>query len=47
MADMIKILCVDDERNVLKSLRRLFMDEDDYEIFVAGLKTTSNNIFLG
>ena len=35
MADMIKILCVDDERNVLKSLRRLFMDEDDYEVFVA------------
>lgn len=35
MAEEIKILCVDDERNVLKSLRRLFMDEDDYEIFVA------------
>lgn len=35
MADMIKILCVDDERNVLKSLRRLFMDEDDYDIIVA------------
>ena len=35
MSDMIKILCVDDERNVLKSLRRLFMDEDNYEIFVA------------
>ncbi len=31
----VKILCVDDERNVLKSLRRLFMDEDSYEIFVA------------
>jgi len=35
MADMTKILCVDDERNVLKSLRRLFMDEDDYEILIA------------
>lgn len=35
MAEMIKILCVDDERNVLKSLRRLFMDEDDYDIMVA------------
>jgi two-component system NtrC family sensor kinase len=32
---MIKILCVDDERNVLKALRRLFMDEDSYEIFIA------------
>ena len=35
MVEMIKILCVDDEKNVLKSLRRLFMDEDNYEIFVA------------
>ncbi len=35
MAEEIKILCVDDERNVLKSLRRLFMDEDNYEIFIA------------
>jgi two-component system NtrC family sensor kinase len=35
MAEMTKILCVDDERNVLKSLRRLFMDQDDYEIFLA------------
>jgi two-component system NtrC family sensor kinase len=35
MGEMIKILCVDDERNVLKSLRRLFMDEDDYDILVA------------
>ena len=32
---MIKILCVDDEKNVLKALRRLFMDEENYEIFVA------------
>jgi two-component system, NtrC family, sensor kinase len=30
----IKILCVDDEQNVLNALRRLFLDED-YEILVA------------
>lgn len=30
-----KILLVDDELNVLKSLRRLFMDEDNYEVFIA------------
>lgn len=30
----IKILCVDDERNVLRSLERLFLD-DDYEVFLA------------
>lgn len=35
MAELTKILCVDDERNVLKALRRLFMDEDDYEIIIA------------
>lgn len=35
MSETIKILCVDDERNVLKSLRRLFMDEEDYEILIA------------
>lgn len=35
MTDMIKILCVDDEKNVLKALRRLFMEEDNYEIFLA------------
>jgi len=35
MDELIKILCVDDERNVLKSLKRLFLDEDDYEIFLA------------
>ena len=34
MAESVKILCVDDEPNVLKSLTRLFMDED-YEIFTA------------
>ena len=35
MEEMIKILCVDDERNVLKALRRLFIDEEHYEIIVA------------
>jgi len=35
VSDLIKILCVDDERNVLKALRRLFMDEADYDIMVA------------
>lgn len=30
----IKILCVDDEKNVLRALTRLFLD-DDYEIFSA------------
>lgn len=30
----VKILCVDDEANVLKSLQRLFMDEE-YELFTA------------
>jgi len=34
MDESVKILCVDDERNVLKALNRLFMDED-YEIFIA------------
>jgi two-component system NtrC family sensor kinase len=31
----IRILCVDDERNVLRSLERIFLD-DDYEIVIAG-----------
>ena len=34
MDEEIKILCVDDEKNVLKALLRLFMDED-YEILTA------------
>lgn len=34
MEEQIKILCVDDETNVLRSLQRLFMDED-YEILTA------------
>lgn len=35
MDEQIKILCVDDEKNVLKALRRLFIDEDQYEILIA------------
>lgn len=34
MSDTIKLLCVDDERNVLRALERIFMD-DDYEIITA------------
>jgi two-component system, NtrC family, sensor kinase len=34
MNEQIKILCVDDEENVLKALKRLFFD-DDYEIITA------------
>lgn len=32
--EVVKILCVDDEKNVLRALQRLFMDED-YEILTA------------
>lgn len=32
--EAVKILCVDDEKNVLRSLERLFMD-DEYEILTA------------
>lgn len=34
MDEPIKILCVDDEQNVLNALRRLFLD-DEYEILIA------------
>lgn len=34
MEEAVKILCVDDEKNVLKALRRLFMD-DDYDVNIA------------
>lgn len=34
MTENVTILCVDDEANVLKSLKRLFLDED-YEILTA------------
>lgn len=33
--ESVKILCVDDERNVLRALERIFLD-DDYEIVTAG-----------
>lgn len=35
MNESIRILCVDDEHNVLRSLERIFID-DDYEILTAG-----------
>jgi two-component system NtrC family sensor kinase len=34
MDQPIKILCVDDEQNVLRALQRVFMD-DEYEVFIA------------
>lgn len=34
MGESIKLLCVDDERNVLRALERIFMD-DDYEVLTA------------
>jgi two-component system NtrC family sensor kinase len=34
MSEQIKILCVDDEKNVLRALERLFLDSD-YEIITA------------
>ena len=35
MSELTRILCVDDERNVLRSLERIFLD-DDYLIMTAG-----------
>ncbi len=35
MDPIIKILCVDDERNVLKALHRLFIDQENYDFFTA------------
>jgi two-component system NtrC family sensor kinase len=35
MAEAKKVLCVDDERNVLKALRRLFLDDEDYDVIIA------------
>ncbi len=35
MPDQIKILFVDDEKNILKSLRRTFMEEQNYDIYLA------------
>lgn len=34
MAEKVGILCVDDEKNVLRALQRVFLDED-YELFAA------------
>jgi two-component system NtrC family sensor kinase len=34
MGEQVRILCVDDEENVLRSLKRLFLDSE-YEIFIA------------
>lgn len=34
-SEQIRILCVDDERNVLRAMERIFLD-DDYEIVLAG-----------
>jgi two-component system NtrC family sensor kinase len=34
MYEQVRILCVDDEENVLRSLKRLFLDSE-YEIFIA------------
>jgi two-component system NtrC family sensor kinase len=47
MKQTTQILCVDDEKNVLKSLQRLFMDED-YDILIAesgqeGLEALTRN----
>lgn len=47
MDEQMKILCVDDEKNVLKAIQRLFLDSD-YEILTAesgdeGLEVFSNN----
>jgi len=47
MDEQMKILCVDDEKNVLKAIERLFLDSD-YEILTAesgdkGLETLTNN----
>ena len=35
MSEQVKILCVDDEKNVLKALRRTFMEEENYDIYLA------------
>lgn len=39
----VRILCVDDERNVLRALERIFLD-DDYEIVIAGSGDEGLNI---
>ncbi|UCH80485.1 MAG: response regulator [Nitrospiraceae bacterium] len=47
MSDQIRILCVDDEKNILKAIQRLFLDSD-FEILTAssgdeGLDMLGNN----
>ena len=46
MDEQVKILCVDDEPNVLNALRRLFLDED-YEILTAGSSEAGLQILEG
>lgn len=43
MAEQVRILCVDDERNVLRALERLFLD-DDYELLTA-ISSASGSVF--
>jgi two-component system NtrC family sensor kinase len=43
MDEQVKILCVDDEKNVLHALRRIFAD-DDYEIITAASAEEGLNI---
>ncbi|MBD1401232.1 response regulator [Pelovirga terrestris] len=35
MPNQVKILCVDDEKNVLKALRRTFMEHENFSIYLA------------
>lgn len=35
MPEQIRILCVDDEKNVLKALRRTFMEKENFDIYLA------------
>ncbi len=47
MGEQVRLLCVDDERNVLRALERVFMDED-YQVFTApsgeeGLEVLAGN----
>ncbi|HMK61125.1 MAG TPA: response regulator [Dissulfurispiraceae bacterium] len=46
MEEKIKILCVDDESNVLNSLRRLFMD-DDYTVLTASSASEGLRVLEG
>jgi DNA-binding NtrC family response regulator len=46
MGENIKLLCVDDERNVLRALERIFMD-DEYEILTAASGEEGLALFAG